>query len=173
MTDTREVWQRGPIEGVPPLLQPVAHALFQASEEAGRYLADLPAELLWEKPAGLASPGFHVVHIGGVIDRLFTYARGEALTSEQLKELAAEKEVPKEGASPADLLETFRGQVEKATEQLRRTNEATLTDHRALGRKQIPTTVGGLLFHSAEHCMRHIGQLLVTTRILNAQRHDN
>jgi len=28
-----EVWLRGPLEGIPPLLQPVAHALLQAREE--------------------------------------------------------------------------------------------------------------------------------------------
>jgi hypothetical protein len=41
-----------------------------------------------------------------------------------------------------------------------------LTDTRGVGRKQIPSTVLGLLFHSAEHTMRHTGQLLVTCKIL-------
>lgn len=169
MSDTREVWQRGPVERVPASLQPVAHALLQAAEEAERYMADFPAELLWERPAGVASAGFHLLHMAGVIDRLFTYARGEVLTEEQLKYLSAEKEVPEENAFPADLVKSFREQVQKAIEQLKNTPESSLTEGRALGRKQIPTTVGGLLFHSAEHCMRHIGQLLVTTRILRAQ----
>lgn len=169
MSDTREVWQRGPVEGVPALLQPVAHALLQAAEEVERYMTELPAALLWEKPDGLASPGFHVMHMGGVIDRLFTYARAESLNPAQLKDLAAEKEVPQQSVLPADLMNTFRKRVERAIAQLRSTPEASLTDHRALGRKQIPTTVGGLLFHTAEHCMRHTGQLLVTTRILMAR----
>jgi hypothetical protein len=172
MSDTREVWQRGPVERVPASLQPVAHALLQAVEEAERYMADFPSELLWKNPADVATPGFHVLHMCGVIDRLFTYARGEVLSSEQLKYLSAEKEIPAEKVLPADLVRVFRRHVENAIEQLKNTPEASLTDGRVLGRKQIPTTVAGLLFHSAEHCMRHIGQLLVTTRILKAQNHS-
>ena len=168
MRDTREVWQRGPVERVPAALQPVAHALLQAAEEAERYMADFPAELLWEKPAGVASTGFHLLHMAGVIDRLFTYARGEVLTGEQLKYLSAEKDIPQEKVLPSDLVKVLRMQIENAIEQLKNTPESSLMEGRALGRKQIPTTVAGLLFHSAEHCMRHIGQLLVTTRILRA-----
>lgn len=166
MSDTREVWQRGPIEGVPPLLQPVAHALLQAAEDAERYAGSFPRRLLWERPAGLASVGFHLLHIRGVIDRLCTYARGEALTAEQLKELAAEKEVPERAVQPSDLVTSLRLQVDKAVGQLKATAEATLTERRTIGRKQLPTTVLGLLFHAAEHSQRHIGQLLVTACIV-------
>lgn len=169
VTDTREVWQRGPIEGVPPLLQPVAHALLQAVEDAGRYTDDFPSDLLWEKPAQLASVGFHLLHMRGVVDRLFTYARGESLTPVQLEELAAEKEIPPNPVEARDLVKILRNQVDQAIAQLRNTPEATLTEGRTIGRKQIPTTVSGLLFHSAEHCQRHIGQLLVTSRILKAR----
>ena len=165
--DQREVWQRGPIDGVPPLLQPVAHALLQAAEDAERYAGNFPPELLWEKPAGVASVGFHLLHIRGVVDRLCTYARGEALTPSQLNELAAEKEIPNK-VEPRDLVAAFQRQVEKAVGQLRNTTEAALTETRTIGRKQIPTTVLGLLFHTAEHCQRHIGQLLVTARLLAA-----
>jgi len=165
-SDNREVWQRGPVEGVPALLQPVAHALLQAVEEAERYTENFPADLLWEKPGGVASVGFHLLHIRGVVDRLFTYARGEALDESQLKELSAEKEIPPGITQPKDLTDTFRLQVGKAIGQLKETPESTLADKRTIGRKQIPTTVCGLLFHAAEHTQRHIGQLLVTTRIL-------
>ena len=80
-----EAWLRGPVEGVPDLLQPVAHALLQAREEARSLLQNFPAELLWNRPAGLASVGFHLQHVTGVVDRLFTYARGESLSREQQK----------------------------------------------------------------------------------------
>src|ERR1700743_2676422 len=85
-----EVWLRGPLDGIPPLLQPVAHALLQAREEIDELMKDFPEELLWEKPAGMASPGFHLQHLSGVLDRLFTYARGEQLTQQQLTYLANE-----------------------------------------------------------------------------------
>lgn len=165
-TDTREVWQRGPIEGVPPLLQPVAHALLQAVEEVEKYTASFPDSLLWSKPAGVASAGFHLQHLSGVLDRLFTYARGEALTPQQLKSLTAEGQ-PAEGLRVNDLVERFRQQVQAALSQLRNTDEKTLLEERLVGRKQIPSNVLGLLFHAAEHTQRHVGQLLVTTRILD------
>lgn len=165
MSDYREVWQRGPVDGVPALLQPVAHALLQAAEDASKYAGDLPDDLLWERPGGVASPGFHLLHIKGVIDRLFTYARGEALTSVQLQELAIEKE-SSAGVSASRLLAGIRETVARAIDQLKATPEETLTHARTIGRKKLPTTVGGLLFHAAEHAQRHIGQLLVTVRII-------
>ena len=164
--DTREVWQRGPVPGVPPLLQPVAHALLQAVEEAEKHTVGFPPHLLWERPGGMASVGFHLLHLRGVIDRLFSYAQGKALTPLQLKELAAEKEVPDNNIGPGELVQKLREQVQQAIDQLSKTSEASLTDARTLGRKQIPTTVIGLLFHAAEHAQRHVGQLLVTARIL-------
>jgi uncharacterized damage-inducible protein DinB len=165
--DTREVWQRGPVQGVPSLLQPVAHALLQAAEEVERYMEDFPKDLLWERPRGVASVGFHLLHIRGVVDRLFTYAQGQALTAQQLKELAIENAEASAGlGEPAALVASFRSRVLQAIEQLGKTSEATLVDARALGRKQIPTTVIGLLFHAAEHTQRHVGQLLVTARML-------
>ncbi|MEX2232170.1 MAG: DinB family protein [Cyclobacteriaceae bacterium] len=166
--DIGEVWQRGPIEGVPALLQPLAHALLQAVEEAERYTENFPAELLWQRPADVASVGFHLLHIRGVVDRLFTYARGEALTADQLKELSAEKEINK-SIQASDLVDAFRQQVNRAIVQLQNTPESTLTERRKIGRKEIPTTVAGLLFHAAEHTQRHIGQLLVTVRILQSK----
>lgn len=166
-----EVWQRGPVDGVPALLQPVAHALLQAVEEVERYTADFPAELLWERPADMASVGFHILHMRGVIDRLFTYAKGEALNEEQLEALRQEKEIPAETVSASALVEALRLQVGKAVEQLKATPASSLTDARMLGRKRIPTTVLGLLFHTAEHCQRHVGQLLVTSRLLQTTGH--
>ncbi len=47
-------------------------------------------EALWDRPGGVASAGFHLQHMAGVLDRLFTYARGEALSGQQLEALAAE-----------------------------------------------------------------------------------
>ncbi len=161
-----EFWQRGPVKDVPPLLQPVAHALLQAAEEARRFTEDFPAEHLWEKPAGVASVGFHLKHIRGVIDRLFTYARGEGLSAEQLKELADEQQASDPDVTPADLVGRLGAQVDKAIAQLKYTTESSLTEPRELGRKKIPTTVLGLLFHAAEHSQRHIGQMLVTARIV-------
>jgi len=161
-----EVWLRGPVQGIPPLLQPVAHALLQAREEINELMYDFPMALLWEKPAGMASPGFHLQHMAGVLDRLFTYAKGEALHQQQLNYLAGEGKPPAEAYSSNSLVEKFNHEVDIAIKQLSETDEATLTETRGVGRAQIPSTVIGLLVHSAEHTMRHTGQLLVTVGFL-------
>jgi uncharacterized damage-inducible protein DinB len=161
----REVWQRGPVEGIPSLLQPVAHAILQAKDEVDELMKDFPPGLLWQKPSGAASPGFHLQHLSGVIDRLFTYARGEMLGTEQLEMLKAEGIEDAEQTVPK-LLERFNEQVSIALEQLKKTPEKSLAEFRGIGRAQIPTTVVGLLFHAAEHTMRHLGQLLVTVKVL-------
>ena len=87
MINQPEVWLRGPLDDMPALLQPVAHTLLQAREEVNTLMTGFPEVLLWEKPAELASVGFHLQHLTGVIDRLFTYARGQQLNQEQLSAL--------------------------------------------------------------------------------------
>ncbi|HTQ29274.1 MAG TPA: DinB family protein [Puia sp.] len=160
-----EVWLRGAIPGIPPLLQPVSHALLQAAEEVRSIMSNFPEEKLWERPAGLASAAFHLQHLPGVLDRLFTYARGEMLNPEQLKKLAEEGMMNRDDTVHG-LVDAFGVQVGKALDQLRATDEATLIDYREVGRKRLPSTVLGLLVHAAEHTQRHVGQLLVTARIL-------
>src|SRR6476661_4382858 len=87
-----EWWQRGPIDGVPAMLQPVAHILLQVRESVLELVPDL-TEAQWNaRPGGVASAAFHVRHITGVIDRLFTYARGGTLSSAQFAALRAESE---------------------------------------------------------------------------------
>ena len=157
-----EVWMRGPLPGVPPMLQPVGHALLQATEEVEMVLKDFDGGRLWIKPAGMASVGFHLRHLSGVLDRLFTYAREESLSPQQLAYLEQEQLPGNE--SPDVLLYNFMTQVDKAIEQLRQTSDDDLLAHRGIGRKQIPSNVLGLLFHAAEHTQRHVGQLLVTAR---------
>jgi uncharacterized damage-inducible protein DinB len=161
-----EVWLRGPLPAVPPLLQPVAHALLQAREEITELLAGFPAGRLAERPLGLASVGFHLRHLAGVLDRTFTYARGEALSAAQLAYLAAEEQPPTHLGAEQELVQAFARQVEAALAQLQATPEATLPEWRGVGRAQLPSTVIGLLVHAAEHTTRHVGQLLVTARLV-------
>ena len=85
-----EVWLRGPVENIPALLQPAAHAILQAREEVNALMKTFPEEKLWEKPSGVASVGFHLLHLSGVLDRLFTYAKGNPLSEEQLAALKQE-----------------------------------------------------------------------------------
>jgi len=160
-----EYWLSGPVENIPSLLQPVAHALLQAREEVRESVKDFPQSLLWHKPAGAASVGFHLQHLTGVLDRLFTYARGEHLNHQQLEYLKAEG-MENESIQISDLLENFNQQVDIALKQLQNTRENSLLEFRGVGRKRIPSNVIGLLFHTAEHTQRHTGQLLVTVKVL-------
>ena len=166
-TSLPELWLSGPITGIPSILQPVAHALLQARREVGQALATFPATALWEQPKGVASVGFHLRHLPGVLDRLFTYARGEQLNEQQLKYLKQEAVIDDSITTEA-LLKQFSDQVEACLKQLKETDPASLTEARGVGRKQIPSNVIGLLFHAAEHTMRHTGQLLVTARMLES-----
>ena len=159
-----EVWLTGPVEGVPALLQPVAHALLQAVHEVKEIMADFPEHLLWAKPAGMASPGFHLQHLPGVLDRLFTYAGGGALSTGQLNSLKAEGQQVE--ISPGRLVQAFEEQVDRCVSWLKSVDEHRLTESRKVGRAGLPSTVIGLLVHAAEHTMRHTGQLLVTVRVL-------
>jgi len=160
-----EVWLRGPLPDVPALLQPVAHALMQAREEVEAMTLDLPDDLLWTRPAGVASAGFHLQHLTGVLDRLFTYARGESLDTSQLQKLASEGRESVPARTCQELVADFNCQVDLSLRELRNMDERILTEPRTVGRGKLPSTVLGLLVHAAEHVQRHAGQLLVTIRV--------
>lgn len=161
-----EFWLRGPLPGITPVLQPVAHAILQAQMEVQQTLEHFPEARLWDKPAGSASVAFHLQHLAGVLDRLFTYAKGEQLSQLQSNALQKEGKEDKD-IRLAELIQLFNNQVETAINQLKNTTGGSLLETRGVGRKQIPSTVLGLLFHAAEHTQRHTGQLLVTAKILN------
>ena len=161
-----EVWLRGPLPGVTSVLQPVGHALLQAREEVEAIMQDFPEQKLWDRPAGVASVGFHLQHFSGVLSRLFTYARGESLDAAQREALAAEQEPSRANVTIQGLVQAFRREVDRAIEALRTIDERTLTEPRAVGRNKLPSTKLGLIVHAAEHTQRHVGQLLVTARVL-------
>jgi hypothetical protein len=161
-----EAWLRGPIEGVPPLLMPAAHALVQVREDAARALAGLTPAELWAQPGGAASVAYHLRHLAGALDRLLTYARGEALTEALRAAMAAEG---RPGEPPPDataIQADVDAAVERALAQIRATAESSLLDCRGVGRQQLPSTVLGLTFHAAEHATRHAGQAITTARIV-------
>lgn len=46
---------------------------------------------------------------------------------------------------------------------------STVTDFgepRTIGRQKLPTTTGGLIVHIAEHTQRHLGQAILTCKLL-------
>ena len=163
-----EVWLRGPVSGVPALLQPVAHTLLQAKEEVEVIMLNFPEEMLWNKVAGMASPAFHLQHMAGVLTRLLAYAANQQLSSLQLSYLATEGEY-NNTINSEKLVADFATAVSDTLTRLNEIDPDTLTEFRGVGRKRLPSTVIGLLFHAAEHIMRHVGQLLVTVSVLKAE----
>ena len=160
-----EWWQRGPVDGVPAMLQPVAHIVLQIGESVHELVASL-TELQWNaRPSNVASIAFHVRHIIGVMDRLFTYARGESLSEAQFVALRAEG-APLSADDVPRLLAQLDAAIAAAIAELKATDPAILGDFRAVGRAQLPSTVIGCLVHGAEHGMRHVGQVSVTARIV-------
>jgi hypothetical protein len=162
-----EVWLRGPVPDVGPGVQPVAHALLQAREDVGRILTGTTRDQLWTAPGDAASAGFHLLHLAGSLDRLFTYARGESLAPEQLDVLAREKE-GSDRPGPEDLRDRVTRTIDAAMDQLRATPDELLDQPRHVGRARLPSTVRGLLFHAAEHTTRHVGQTITTLRIVRS-----
>jgi len=164
-----EWWQRGPIEGIPAVLQPIAHILLQVRESVGEIVEPLTEQEWNARPAGVASAAFHVRHIAGVVDRLFTYARGNALSPEQLAAIQSEGGELL-AADVAPVLAALSARIDAAVAELRTIDVTTLGDFRAVGRARLPSTVIGCLVHGAEHAMRHVGQLSVTARIVRSSR---
>lgn len=163
---TAEVWLRGPLAGVEPFLMPAAHALAQAAEELRRVASGLDHAQLWARPAGVASVGFHLRHVAGATDRLLTYAEGGVLSAEQRAFAASEGE-PAGPEVPAEALaEETADLLAAAIERLRRMPRERLLEARSVGRLRLPSTVLGLIFHAAEHAQRHVGQALVTAKVV-------
>jgi len=162
----REAWLRGPVPGVPAGLQPAAHSLLDAAEDIERAVTGLSTEQVWLSPGGAASVGFHLRHVPGSIDRLLTYARGEALAPEQLAAVRLEGEPGDPPAGVEELLTRLVASRERALDAYRSTDPGTLVEPRSVGRAGLPSTVQGLLFHAAEHARRHAGQVVATAAII-------
>jgi hypothetical protein len=148
-----------------PILQPLAYALIQAREDVEAALAGVSNDVLWQRQHGAASAGFHALHLAGALDRLFTYARGEALTDAQKTAARAEGQDNSSMAAGA-LLEIVGAAIDLAMAQLRATDANTLLDERRIGRAGLPATVMGALVHGAEHTARHAGQCVTTIKML-------
>jgi uncharacterized damage-inducible protein DinB len=162
-TQKYEPWMRGPIEGISPLTAPILYTFQHAREDLAKFVAGLTTEQVWATPYGFGSVGFHVRHIGGSTDRLITYARGEQLSAEQLDFLKSEKNA---GASAEELLREMDEFFRRAEVVVRALDPATLGERREIGRKKLPSTVNGLLVHTAEHIQRHVGQAISGAKLV-------
>jgi uncharacterized damage-inducible protein DinB len=159
-----EAWLAGPVEGIDPLLMPAAHSFLQVRQEIMYLLNGLAIELLWATPGASASIGFHAIHLAGATDRLLTYARGEALSATQAELVRGETTIT--GLDTTEVLARVTSAMDAAVAQLRGTPRETLTAMRFVGRRRLPSTVLGLIFHAAEHATRHVGQIATIRKIV-------
>jgi uncharacterized damage-inducible protein DinB len=162
-----EPWLRGTRAEVPAVQRAVLHSLQLAEEDLTRWCADLTAEQLNARPAGMASAAFHIRHIARSIDRLLTYSEGRPLTEVQMASLRAEMSPD---AKPENVFAELRNALELAGNRVRALVGADLEATRIVGRRALPTTLGGLLIHVAEHTQRHVGQAITTAKVVRAAR---
>jgi uncharacterized damage-inducible protein DinB len=159
---TVEPWLRGTLTDIEPIRRAILHALALAVEDAERWAAPLSDAQLFARPADLPSVAFQLRHIARSLDRLLTYADGDLLSEEQLRQLAWELD---ELGSAADVLTEFRSGLQQAMDRIRAFSPETFAKPRSVGLKQLPTTVAGLLIHCAEHTQRHAGQMITTAKL--------
>ena len=159
-----EPWMRGTHRELDPVRRAVVHALELAEADVARWCGALGDEALFARPAGLPPVAFHLRHSARSLDRLLTYAEGRGLDAGQLELLGSEMAA---GAA-AEVLREFRDGVTTAKARVQRFDPASYAEARGIGRKQLPTTVAGLLIHCAEHTSRHVGQAVTTAKILAA-----
>jgi uncharacterized damage-inducible protein DinB len=155
-----EPWLRGTLTEFDAVRRQVLHALELAEEDVVRWCGPLSEAQMEARPRGVAPVGFHLRHIARSLDRLLTYAEGRQLSEAQLAALAGEME----GAAGA--LDEFRAGIRAAMERVKAIDRATFEEAREVGRIRLPTTVGGLLVHCAEHTQRHVGQAITTARMV-------
>jgi hypothetical protein len=161
-----EPWLRGTHTDVAPVQRAVLHALELAKEDLGKWCGSLTDEQLNSRPAGLAPVAFHVRHIARSIDRLLTYAEGRDLSDEQMISLRTELDAD---ATRDEVFGELANALAKGTDRISAFTANTLERPRAVGKKQLPTTVGGLLVHIADHTQRHVGQAITTAKVVLAQ----
>jgi len=162
-----EPWLRGTHGEVPAVGRAVLHALELGLDDLTKWTSGLGDVEVHEQPLGLPSVGFHLRHIARSVDRILSYAEGNSLTSEQLTALKAEQSGEE---TLAELLAEVEASFNNAAERVRVLATVDFDTFRGVGRKQLPTSIGGALIHVADHTQRHVGQVVTTAKVLAARR---
>jgi uncharacterized damage-inducible protein DinB len=164
---TPEPWLRGTLTDVAAVPRAVLHALELAQEDLARWCGGLSDAELNARPDGIAPVAFHMRHIARSIDRLLSYAEGKRLDDSQIAALQSELEG---NATRAELFAELEAALARAAIRIRPFDANHLPEPRPVGTKLLPTTVGGLLVHVADHTQRHVGQAITTAKIVTARR---
>jgi len=163
-----EPWLRGTHAETLAVARAVLHALDLALEDLTKWTAGLTDAEVHAGPMGLPSVAFHLRHLARSTDRILTYAEGGQLTAEQLTALKAEQNAGAE--TLAELLAEVEVSFCNAAERVKVLATAEFDTFRGVGRKQLPTSIGGALVHVADHTQRHVGQVVTTAKVLKALR---
>ena len=158
-----EPWLRGTETDVPAVGRAVLHALQLAEEDLRKWCGNLSDAALNARPAGAAPVAFHIRHVARSLDRLLTYAEARDLSEEQLTQLRTEIDP---GAAHDELFAELAAALADAAARVRALAGTNLEEPRTVGKKRMPTTVGGLLVHVADHTQRHVGQAITTAKMV-------
>ncbi|MGA2572350.1 MAG: DinB family protein [Terracidiphilus sp.] len=170
VSPAHEPWLRGTHAGVPAAGRAVLHALELALEDLTKSTSGLTDAEVHSQPLGLPSIAVHLRHIARSCDRILTYAEGGQLSPEQLAALKTELDGDGKQESLAELLAEVGASFSTAANRIRALATADLDTRRVVGRKQLPTSLGGALVHVADHTQRHTGQVITTAKVLRALR---
>ena len=160
-----EPWLTGSRADVHALLAPTLYAYEQARSDVASWTQPLSDAQIWSRPHGLAPVGFQIRHIAGSVERLTTYLKGDQLTAEQLDAMKKEMD---QGPGREELLRILGDSLRQSEEAILALDPATLDQPRYVGRKRLPTTVIGLVVHLAEHTQRHVGEAIITAKLVRA-----
>ena len=162
-----EPWLRGTHAEVPAVGRAILHAFDLALDDLTKWTDGLTDEEVHAHPLELPSIAFHLRHIARSTDRLLSYAEGSQLSPEQLTALKAEQSGEE---SLATLLSEVEVSFSNASDRVRVLATADFNTFRGVGRKQLPTSIGGALIHVADHTQRHVGQVVTTAKVVKALR---
>jgi len=162
-----EPWLRGTHADVPAVARAVLHAFDLALDDITKWTGGLSDLEVHAQPLGLPALSFHLRHIARSSDRLLTYAEGGQISPDQLALLKSEQT----GCETlAELLVEVETSLCNAADRVRVLATADFNTFRGVGRKQLPTSIGGALVHVADHTQRHVGQVVTTAKVLKALR---
>jgi hypothetical protein len=159
-----EPWLRGGHEDIDPIQAAVLYSFEHAKTDINQWISTLSDDQLWEQRGKVGSPGWHARHIAGSVDRLTTYAIGSQLSNAQLAALESEKSSA--GPSRTELMAFLDETLNRCGDVIRSLDPSTWRSIREIGRKRTPVPLGVLLVHIAEHTQRHVGELIVTVKLV-------
>ena len=162
-----EPWLRGTLTEWDAVTRAVLHSLELAEEDAVKWCGGLSDAEMNARPQGIAPVAFHLRHIARSLDRLLSYAEGTQLDATQKAALATELD---DGATTQAVMAELRAGLSSAKERVQRFAPEEFHAERGVGRAVLPTTVGGLLVHCADHTQRHIGQAVTTAKVVAGMR---